>query len=402
MIKSENPSALPPFWTDGLLPLIKAYHDADLSHSIDQGFDSLATTLGGKLKTAVERCIANGIILSSSSAQSERESPATIVPTPRRNNVVKRSLPVSAVAPRIASLPPADPIFRRFSLATLFARTKSPSNGDPTSPVLDSPSPRFSSESPVIGRNSFGNGARRDWIDESESSSVAEEREVLNSDTEDDEEANDTITFSPSSKSTLPPLQSADAVDPSVSEYDDDDDTSTIAQNTEEDSLDHAYLAANAHLAPPLLEKDRKVVNEGEKMTKSRLSFLRPKQRSSISDVPVLDQPAASRQLPSSLFESTPTRHDVPTRVHGSPKMYESKSNSQPRPTSTLPLSGNVVARTGVSWPWEEPVAFWRGMPLHQLRWGGFEADVVGVRRTLLGHVRRSIGYSLYPCRSCF
>lgn len=341
-----------PFWVDGLLPLIKAYHDADLSHSIDQGSASLTTILGGKLKTTVERFVSNAIRISCAEQSEREEAQEEEQEVIRGNPVVQRAPRTTAAAPRIATLPPADPIFRRFSLAGLFARTKSPAtNSDGFSPALDS-SPFQAKEEPARnGRNSFDTvtNGRRDWIDESESSSLAEEREVLASDGEDEDEV--ARTMHRESRTALSPPESDNGVDPSVSEYDDDDDTSAIAQDT-----------------------------EGEKTSKSRHEILRPTKQASVSDIPVSDEPASSRRIPST---STRASSSTPTRVLGNISTYE----SSPQLFSN-PLTDNRIAVRGTPWPWDEPVAFWRGMPLHQLKWGGFEADVVAVRRTIFGHVR--------------
>jgi hypothetical protein len=48
-----------------------------------------------------------------------------------------------------------------------------------------------------------------------------------------------------------------------------------------------------------------------------------------------------------------------------------------------------LLPKGGVKWPWDEPVPFLQGPDFEQLKWGGFEADVIGVRKNLISHVRR-------------
>jgi hypothetical protein len=53
----------------------------------------------------------------------------------------------------------------------------------------------------------------------------------------------------------------------------------------------------------------------------------------------------------------------------------------------TEPLTVDLVPKSGHAWPWGAPVPFWKGTPVHRVAWGGFEVDVVGVRRGITGHV---------------
>ncbi|BGP32365.1 hypothetical protein JCM10296v2_004146 [Rhodotorula toruloides] len=45
-----------------------------------------------------------------------------------------------------------------------------------------------------------------------------------------------------------------------------------------------------------------------------------------------------------------------------------------------------LLPKGGVKWPWDEPVPFLQGPDFEQLKWGGFEADVIGVRKSLFSH----------------
>lgn len=50
-----------------------------------------------------------------------------------------------------------------------------------------------------------------------------------------------------------------------------------------------------------------------------------------------------------------------------------------------------LLPKGGVKWPWDEPVPFLQGPDFEQLKWGGFEADVIGVRKSLFSHVRPAL-----------
>ncbi|KAH8929195.1 hypothetical protein BT69DRAFT_282266 [Atractiella rhizophila] len=64
------------------------------------------------------------------------------------------------------------------------------------------------------------------------------------------------------------------------------------------------------------------------------------------------------------------------------------------RPPRSVPLDAphknevsiDLVPKYGHSWPWGAPVPFWKGTPVHRVAWGGFEVDVVGVRKGLFEH----------------
>ena len=62
-------------------------------------------------------------------------------------------------------------------------------------------------------------------------------------------------------------------------------------------------------------------------------------------------------------------------------------SEEQHRAT-IAPVPVDLIARAGFLWPFGAPVHFWRGVPFERLAWGGFEVDVVGVRRSVFSNVR--------------
>lgn len=57
------------------------------------------------------------------------------------------------------------------------------------------------------------------------------------------------------------------------------------------------------------------------------------------------------------------------------------------RPVTSAPLAVELVQKSGTPWPFGAPVSFWRGASYEKLKWGGFEADIVGVRSTLFSTV---------------
>lgn len=82
----------------------------------------------------------------------------------------------------------------------------------------------------------------------------------------------------------------------------------------------------------------------------------------------------AAMALPDTLYPSNANqlyRHGV------APKPMSMPINVKPR----------WIHKQGVEWPWGHPVPFWKGTPIHKVAWGGFEVDVVGMRRTF----RRSV-----------
>lgn len=55
---------------------------------------------------------------------------------------------------------------------------------------------------------------------------------------------------------------------------------------------------------------------------------------------------------------------------------------------SSSALPPVLVPKAGAAWPFDAPVPFLQGPEFEHLKWGGFEADVVGCRKSLFSHVR--------------
>ncbi|KDE07818.1 hypothetical protein MVLG_01913 [Microbotryum lychnidis-dioicae p1A1 Lamole] len=75
------------------------------------------------------------------------------------------------------------------------------------------------------------------------------------------------------------------------------------------------------------------------------------------------------------------------------------------RPVQSAALQPKLLSKGGAPWPFGAPVPFWRGAPYERLKWGGFEADVVGIRNGLFSHafiirVRRPQRLDEYVVRS--
>ncbi|GAA5896081.1 hypothetical protein JCM6882_005605, partial [Rhodosporidiobolus microsporus] len=69
------------------------------------------------------------------------------------------------------------------------------------------------------------------------------------------------------------------------------------------------------------------------------------------------------------------------------PGQYASTSEGDAavyQPRAALPPV--LLPKGGVSWPYDAQVPFFRGPQFEELKWGGFEADVVGVRKGVFSH----------------
>lgn len=97
-------------------------------------------------------------------------------------------------------------------------------------------------------------------------------------------------------------------------------------------------------------------------------------------EVPTSDDFVSHMAIPSELLQPM---------ANGS--STEDKTYS-PREMALPPV---LVPKGGVPWPFNADVEFVRGPEFERLAWGGFEADVVGVRRGLFSHVRLRLSSSV-------
>ncbi|GAA5854395.1 hypothetical protein JCM8547_001807 [Rhodosporidiobolus lusitaniae] len=151
-VSAEHDQAVPTFWTDGLFPIIRALHEADLSKPVDRGSASTASRLyGSSVRTALERFVSAGLKLSSSTYETSSDERASSVPMEQRatSNSTRYNF-TPAVPPPVDSDTSAAPEqsgkdkkrrpstsssnSRRFSLGRLFG-------GIDRSPVKTAPPP---------------------------------------------------------------------------------------------------------------------------------------------------------------------------------------------------------------------------------------------------------------------
>ncbi|GAA6028229.1 hypothetical protein JCM8097_006928 [Rhodosporidiobolus ruineniae] len=107
----------------------------------------------------------------------------------------------------------------------------------------------------------------------------------------------------------------------------------------------------------------------------------------------------AHMTLPAELFQPATNGHYPSTSGYDEPS---SSDAYQPRDQALPPV---LVPKGGVSWPYDARVNFFRGPEFEKLAWGGFEVDIVGVRKNLLSHsyiirVRRPARLDEYVIRS--
>ncbi|KAG0145583.1 hypothetical protein CROQUDRAFT_78698 [Cronartium quercuum f. sp. fusiforme G11] len=78
----------------------------------------------------------------------------------------------------------------------------------------------------------------------------------------------------------------------------------------------------------------------------------------------------------------------VPGALHNSISNRNYRHGVTPKPPSMpVQIRLPLVEKNGVDWPWGHPVPFWKGTPIHKVSWGGFEVDVVGLRRAFRGNL---------------
>ncbi|GAA6001489.1 hypothetical protein JCM10207_006692 [Rhodosporidiobolus poonsookiae] len=163
----SSPNEVPTFWTDGLHPIIRAVHDADLSKPVDRGVPSPTSQLySSSIRNALERFIAAGLKLSSAEYDSPTPPHASSVPMQQQTTSSTRynfqpTAPPPAPAPepqpapqskkkhglssRPSSATSSSP-GRRFSLGRLFGgvdrapiKTSPPVPAFPPPPTLAQP-----------------------------------------------------------------------------------------------------------------------------------------------------------------------------------------------------------------------------------------------------------------------
>ncbi|GAA5938828.1 uncharacterized protein JCM15063_004881 [Sporobolomyces koalae] len=115
--------------------------------------------------------------------------------------------------------------------------------------------------------------------------------------------------------------------------------------------------------------------------------------RNKTSDsVPHSGAAPSSRQVPVQAVTNPPHREEeyvahmaIPTSLMWpQPQESTTEGGSDYLHSSAMPSGQPVILqKSGVEWPFQEDVMFDQTLDFEQLKWGGFEADIVGVRRTI-------------------
>lgn len=158
---------VPAFWTDGMHPIIRSLHDADLSKPVDRGYEGAASRIyGTSCRNALERFVTAGLKLSSAShgtgtaanpvmgAPAPAMQPQTSTSSTQRYNfqpLAPAPFPESQTATSLATIKGARPLSadssassswsRRFSLNRIFGGAAPVKNGSSSPPRLPPPVP---------------------------------------------------------------------------------------------------------------------------------------------------------------------------------------------------------------------------------------------------------------------
>lgn len=157
-------------------------------------------------------------------------------------------------------------------------------------------------------------------------------------------------------------------------------------QESEKETAEEKRKALASSASPSKLSKQDNRVSSPTGKRKFHLSIPGRKPRSSSlaptssgSASPAPSSPGATSGKKKGFFAAMAVPSSIAAR---------SEASMAPR---SMDLSVPLVEKYGHSWPWGAPVPFWKGTPVHKVAWGGFEVDVVGLRKTFTGHV------SLFP-----
>jgi len=112
---------------------------------------------------------------------------------------------------------------------------------------------------------------------------------------------------------------------------------------------------------------------------------------SAVSNSTPSPQPGAvpsSRQVPVTVNDGSFVAHMAIPNPLMWPSQAQDSTSSSDYPMSPARSGAPVILDKGGSeWPFQEDVEFEHGPDFELLKWGGFEADVVGVRRTIFSVV---------------
>lgn len=445
---SNIASDTPAFWAEGLHPIIRALHDADLSHSEDTGELSLGSQIFGiHVRKAVERFISAGLKISSSvphyqEQQQESTGKLTsphLAPSSGGWNFQPHLTPpppgeVDGFSSPDLSAPTTDTESprrnsRRFSLGNLF-RGSSPAAGPATSPppLPSTRLPTAPSKSParkqkdtrpisippkVYAGPPLGLAATHHEPAPTPAPATFEQPSFLPYD-----------TTSPPPPPSAPPAKArspsratgfTSGVEDSASfvsaresagmqttdeEEEAESDVLPVPHNpsmamTRQPSADDATIAAaireSGWFADGTAEGSSSAVerkdyepyvvggseDEGDQTVQLGQGFNFPDTRGIPSD-PYPTAEGTRRAPPPQQQDDFIAHMAIP----------ESAMNGHAHSAHSLAVE--IIPKAGAPWPFGASVPFWRGVPVERLKWGGFEADIVGVRNNLFSHVSRS------------
>lgn len=364
------------FWSSGLLPLLRAIHEADLSTPEDrsQKFGGAMSSLIGKpLLNALERFVAAGLRITSETSEGAK------IEDPSRSG--SRKQPASfgnSLLPPASSSTIRRP--RRLSLAAIFGGRKDLSESTPEA-VSMTPDVNFSASSlptlpqpPLLSPLKFASpGSSLRLSTPPVSPQVAAFPNDTLSKTEP--AGDDLARFA--SRETGYTSEMATEEDGGAS-FVSAADVQTLRGSEIGDVVTPEPPASIASLS---VTEHAKTVEgtpaDGVSLRKRILSFsslLRPKKPASV----VSSTPGSLSPVPASRV--------LPVQVSFNNERDTGESSSHPQVNPTL----RIITKAGVPWPLgTHPSYRRRGGASDELKWGGFEADVVGVRTTLFSHVSR-------------
>ncbi|SCV71000.1 BQ2448_3762 [Microbotryum intermedium] len=517
------------YWTEGIYPLIRAFHNADLSKLEDRGIASLGSQLYGKhLRNAIERFVSAGLKLSSSSLRppsvvdaEAHDGPGPsgnyhFIPAPQEGNGLE--------SPNFSRGADSRRDSRRFSLSNLFGVGGGKKSDPPPTPAA---------KQPPMGLGVVSNpNSRRDPIAATyltlEGMNEGSGLQFSGDEGEGDAQVaamfpsppmNPALaTPAPASIATLaPPVPSTTAVPHAEDTTNDDDDEQEPLRDARSHKSGKSGHSAGTEKGPPMKRSSSHATCTTGGFTSGwddSASFVSAQETSGtrtmdesgrdpdqqdlriVPDVPVFPtsvqmrkqmskgartiEASESNERISAWLESdemtmtarldeafatspkktntakTPTQEledplagqpyiiddgdttirllaptspeKTPSGIFGFASRLRTKSSNKnhggrvdddtgiaamtipaellnSRPVQSAPLQPKLLSKGGAPWPFGAPVPFWRGAPYERLKWGGFEADVVGVRNGLFSHafiirVRRPQRLDEYVVRS--
>lgn len=381
------------FWSNGLRPLLAALHAADLSHDSDSGSPGPISQLRNSGIRALERFVSAGVKVE----RLEGKSTSTAL-----DPLLHLNFGAEAEA---VSLPTTSTLASPTLLGTGYERE----NLDlpalpPLPPAL--PAPPSNRSAGQYGASAF-------------LSPVSNRSELDREDGGDRQDSQVDPMMFPNIEPAVEPDQAQDNDERRVSAFIEETSDNTSGSVTKEKLLDIDHNRGVGVVRPYVVGQDFDPTSNFElfpsttsSKSPSPLVNLPPVSFNTTSENPLPSLPSDAAQALNnpnkkkfgfgSLLRLKPSEKSPPPTISKDPHFPSSRrtpdSGSVPFAASNLPPSApsippisapldlEVVEKGGVEWPMGEQVKFWRGVQPEELLWGGFEADVVGVRKSLIGH----------------